>query len=434
MEAIRNKVIAGSVNKILLAGLRKELDHSPSLVSAIKTSALANECLQGLEYSKHSLAITFILKAKISLADSQHDLSKTFDQIQQLFCTGDWSLVDEIPTEFVFLAEKFAEIAVQKHWCMKAVFPLQCAVDTFVKCPNEFTLLHVYFIQVCLTAKHYKRAKVLLENPIFSFSNTHSKPGKKKRRLAHELMRYFYYGARVYAGLKEYRKALHFCKLSMTVPATALNAVAVEAYKLFVIISLAEHGEVPKLPKYTPNVVQRYSQEQTYEGLVKAYKEKDIEEIKNYVSEHESEFAQDGTLGLVKQGIHAFVLRRIHRLTHTYLTFSLEDISKDSELVDTQEAEQLVLEMIEKDEIQASVNQLDGMVKFEESIEQNNNNSTLARLDCEIQHIDKLVHQLCIIDDSVAVSKEYVKKLTQRIGTVVHPGNAMSLDIMDTSF
>ena len=61
--------------------------------------------------------------------------------------------------------------------------------------------------------------------------------------------------------------------------------------------------------------------------------------------------------------------RSVKRLTQTYLTLSLADIAAKTGL-EGESVESTILEMIEKGEIFASINQRDGMVSFLDNPEQ----------------------------------------------------------------
>jgi hypothetical protein len=121
-----------------------------------------------------------------------------------------------------------------------------------------------------------------------------------------DVLEYFYYGGMLYIGLKRFRDACEFLLMvgynmlsiissdtivmlyiyiyvsfsmpytqppclssfmimiiiiiilqAITAPANAISAIAVEAYKKYVLVYLIVHGDVPSLPKSTSLVVSR---------------------------------------------------------------------------------------------------------------------------------------------------------------------------------
>jgi COP9 signalosome complex subunit 3 len=63
------------------------------------------------------------------------------------------------------------------------------------------------FVQLCLLAKCYRTALPIIDEEIFEVSTEATGLQSK------DLLCYFYYGGRVYLGLKQYKKALEFFKL-----------------------------------------------------------------------------------------------------------------------------------------------------------------------------------------------------------------------------
>jgi COP9 signalosome complex subunit 3 len=55
---------------------------------------------------------------------------------------------------------------------------------------------------------------------------------------------YYYYGGMVYAAVGEYARALHFFDICLSVPASAVSQVMVDAYKKHLLVSLVHDGSV----------------------------------------------------------------------------------------------------------------------------------------------------------------------------------------------
>jgi COP9 signalosome complex subunit 3 len=60
-----------------------------------------------------------------------------------------------------------------------------------------------------------------------------------------DYLQYFLYGGMVYMALKEWRKALHFLGIVISMPTTSsVSLIMVEAYKKWVLVGLLEKGKV----------------------------------------------------------------------------------------------------------------------------------------------------------------------------------------------
>jgi len=180
----------------------------------------------------------------------------------------------------------------------------------------------------------------------------------------------------------------------MTVPSAALSAAVVEAYNFYVVVSLILYGEVLPIPKSAPNAVRRLELDIAYNDLTLAYRKRSIDEIEKAITAHSASFKERGHYGLANQGRKAFAIRRITRLTHTYLVISLKDISRDFKVMSPQQTHQIVLEMIDKGDIRATINDYEGMVKFEKSAEQNSSSSSLSTLELEINKVTSIMKRI----------------------------------------
>nr|TKR65694.1 hypothetical protein D5086_0000318720 [Populus alba] len=120
----------------------------------------------------------------------------------------------------------------------------------------------------------------------------------------------------------------------MTAPMSSINAIAVEAFKKYILVCLIQNSQFStSLPKYTSSAAQR-----NLKTLCQV-----IITCKLQTGE---KFESDNNLGLVKQVISSMYKRNIQRLTQTYLTLSLQDIAKIVQLSSPKEAEMHVLQMM----------------------------------------------------------------------------------------
>lgn len=296
---------------------------------------------------------------------------------------------------------------------MRAIQPLRVAIAKIRSSPEQLTPVHADFVQACLCAKNYKAALPVLEDELSDLDPNAT--GITPR----DVMRYYYYGGMVYAGVKDMRKALEAFKMVFTMPAMTLSAIMVEAYKKYVLASLLVHGQLLPMPKHTSAVVQRSLKSLTgpYGELANAYSTSSTDELHKVATAHSQVFDKDKNFGLVKQVIQSLYRRNIQRATQTYLTISLADIADTVKLAapplpPAKEAEKRIVRMIEAGEVFASISHATGMVSFQEAPERYDTARTVALLDANIHRVMALGQKLRRADEAIAATPAYLQKTT----------------------
>ncbi|KAL5991110.1 COP9 signalosome complex subunit 3 [Asimina triloba] len=283
---------------------------------------------------------------------------------------------------------------------VRGIAPLKIAIRKIQPSSEHLTTLHPDFLLLCLSAKCYKAALCILEEDIFEVDQPR------------DIFLYSYYGGMISIGLKRFRKALEFLHNAVTAPMMVLNAIAVEAYKKYVLVSLIHTGQVPSFPKYTSSVAQRNLKNyaQPYIELANSYSTGKMSELESCLETNMEKFKNDNNLGLVKQVLSSLYKRNIQRLTQTYLTLSLQDIANTVQLKDSKQAEMHVLQMIQDGEIFATINQKDGMVRFHEDPEQYKTCDMIEHIDTSIQRIMMLSKKLSAMDELLSCDPSYLAK------------------------
>ncbi|PKI39840.1 hypothetical protein CRG98_039773 [Punica granatum] len=267
---------------------------------------------------------------------------------------------------------------------------------------EHLTPLHPELLLLCLLSKSYKIGLSILEDDIFEVDQPR------------DLFLYCYYGGMICIGQKRFGKALELLRNVITAPMNAINAIAVEAYKKYILVSLIQHGQFStSLPKYTSSVAQRNLKNlcQPYIELAHTYGNGRITMLENYVQANREKFENDNNLGLAKQVVSSMYKRSIQRLTLTYLTLSLQDIADAVQLSTPKEAEMHVLQMIQDGEIFASINQKDGMVSFLEDPEQYKTCEMIEHIDSSIQRMMTLSKKLTSMDELLSCDPLYLGKV-----------------------
>nr|KJB76443.1 hypothetical protein B456_012G088900 [Gossypium raimondii] len=275
------------------------------------------------------------------------------------------------------------------------------AVRKLQSSTEHLTTLHPEFLLLCLLAKCYKTGLSILEEDIFEVDQPR------------DLYLYCYYGGMICIGQKCFRKALELLHNVVTAPMSTINAIAVEAYKKYILVSLIHHGQLStSLPKYASGVAQRNLKSLclSYIELANSYNNGKIADLETYVQANMEKFGSDNNLGLVKQVVSSIYKRNIQRLTQTYLTLSLQDIANTVQLNSPKEAEMHVLQMIQDGEIYATINQKDGMVRFLEDPELYKTCEMIEHIDLSIQRLMTLSKKLTVMDELISCDPLYLGK------------------------
>lgn len=132
-----------------------------------------------------------------------------------------------------------------------------------------FTSTHLIFARLCLEARAYTDALPVLDEiiyylpcPTYKAAENNMSPylsskhessstyitqesGLSAKLDYRDHLHYFLFGAMLYMGLKEWKKALLFLEIAMTSPVTNnASKIQVEAYKKWVLVSLLYKGSV----------------------------------------------------------------------------------------------------------------------------------------------------------------------------------------------
>lgn len=130
---------------------------------------------------------------------------------------------------------------------------------------------------------------------------------------------------------------------------------------------------------------------------------------------HEDVFAADGNSGLVALVVKSLVKRNVQRLTQTYVTLSLSDIAAAVNLPGAaDEAERIVVRMIEAGEIFATISQRDGMVSFHDVAADHYSGAEMAeRLEKEIRESMEMSERVRAVNEAVMSDKAYITKVSE---------------------
>ncbi|KAL9323685.1 hypothetical protein ACSQ67_008542 [Phaseolus vulgaris] len=392
-------------------------------------SARLSPLLTQLDPSIHSLGFLYILEASMSGPTTKAQ-AETAVPIATRFMAACSDQIRLAPDKFLSLCRRLKEQVLMLDAPIRGVAPMFTGLRKLQVSAEHLTPIHSEFLLLCLLSKCYKTGLSILDDDVFEVDHPR------------DLFLYCYYGGMICIGQKRFQKALDLLHNVVTAPMSIINAIAVEAYKKYILVSLIRNGQFStSLPKYSSSAAQRnlknFCQSRRkdsvqlmlsieprgatimavgqggvvpYVELANTYGNGKVAELETFVKTNAEKFQSDNNLGLVKQVVSSMYKRNIQRLTQTYLTLSLQDIANTVQLNSAKEAEMHVLQMIQDGEIYATINQKDGMVRFLEDPEQYKTCEMIEHIDSSIQRIMALSRKLTAMDEQISCDQLYLSK------------------------
>ncbi|KAJ6751479.1 hypothetical protein OIU85_001959 [Salix viminalis] len=391
--------------------------------------------LEQLDPTLHSLGYLYILEASTSGPVTNEQARRLVLLISRFLTSCVADQIRLAPEKFIAVCKSFKDQVLMLEAPIRGVVPLLEAVKK-LRSSEHLTTLHPDFLQICLLAKCYKTGFSILEDDIFEvdqprdfylycyygglnlnslgafldFNGFACVP----KPLNGEIKNFL--GGMICIGQKRFQKALELLHNVVTAPMSSINAIAVEAFKKYVLVSLIYNGQIyaggfEVLFGFHSLTRLFLPFEQLYIELANTYSIGKISELETYIQTNREKFDSDNNLGLVKQVVSSMYKRNIQRLTQTYLTLSLQDIANTVQLSSPKEAEMHVLQMIQDGEIYATINQRDGMVRFLEDPEQYKTCEMIEHIDSSIQRIMTLSKKLTAMDELISCDPLYLAKV-----------------------
>lgn len=294
----------------------------------------------------------------------EHEL----DEIQELILDSAEDEIKSTAKQFLTLCHVLTGSLIKAKRSVSGINLLSNAIMKLQTHRSQLTPLHSDFCLLCLESKCLNPALALLEIDYTEIRVTED----KEDDVRHVLL-FYYYGGLIYAAVKNFDRASQFFEVVLTMPAHCMSPVMQETYKKHIIIALLLHGKLPEniLPKYTSSCVLRQRKQigYPYSKLAQEYTSLNHEKIRRLINGNSGTYERDENMGLIKQCLTQVHKRNIQRLTQTFLTLPLRDVANYVGLPNEREAELYILNMIDDNEISATINQKDGMVVFQDSLE-----------------------------------------------------------------
>ena len=152
----------------------------------------------------------------------------------------------------------------------------------------------------------------------------------------------------IYLTQKNVERACFFFEVVVATPSSSLSLIMLEAYKKFIVSSLLAYGKLLVLPKFISNIVNAALKPlaKTYHELATCFTNKNVEDLIRMISTNSAIFIRDSNYGLVQQLVSVSNRINIQKLTKTFLTLKLGDVSNRLGMQDPAEAESFILQMV----------------------------------------------------------------------------------------
>ncbi|KAJ0260932.1 COP9 signalosome complex subunit 3 [Hirschfeldia incana] len=390
-----------------LSSSSRDLSALHDLLKGANESLRANSDLQlstldQLDPSKHSLGYLYLLDVLTCGPVPTENASDVVLLIARFINACDAVQIRLASEKFVSLCKRFKDKVLELGDPLRGVAPLLKAVHKVQVSTKRLTSLHPDCLQLCLLAKCYKAGFSVLSDDILEVDQPR------------DFYLYCYYGGMICIGLKRFQKALELLYNVVTAPMHIVNAIALEAYKKYILVTLIHSGQFSiSLPKCASTAAKSNFKTlcTPYIDVGMSYNDGKISELEAVVVANSSDFEKDKNLGLVKQAVSSLYKRNILRLTQKYLTLSLQDIANMVQLANAKDAEMHVLQMIQDGQIHALINQKDGMVRFLEDPEQYKTSEMIEIMDSVIQRTIGLSKNLLAMDESLSCDPLYLGKV-----------------------
>ena len=386
------------------AELQEFMNESAALIS--KNASKIDSAIAALSSQEQSLGYLGLILFKISLP-SYGDFELLYNQVQQLIENGDKIQIQRGIDKFFHVCHYLTKCLIEQKQAFRGIVLISQAIKKVQKHSAELTSIHADLIQLCLVVNCFKPALSYLNIDITEINNEFGHFDAKFFLL------YYYYGGMIYLAMKKYESAFFFFQVVITTPSLAVSHIMLEAYKKYVLVSLFLHEKIIPLPKYTPTVVSRFLKPMSapYGELAESFVSHDPDQLRTVANKHQNVFQIDNNVGMVKQVIASLNKKRIQRLTKTFLTLSLSDMSTRVKLRDADEAESYILEMIEDGTIFATIDQQAGMVSFHDNPEKYNTPVMLKKIDSQMQKCIRLNQCLQEMDCELQMNRQYVQRV-----------------------
>lgn len=263
---------------------------------------------------------------------------------------------------FRSLIYRYAEHQVRHDHLMRGINYTLKAATLFRPGDQFLTPAHGQCMMLCLRAKKYAFATRVLGERILTIS------GDSTGVNATDYLLFQYYGGLIYGALHRYSEAIRCMESCLNTPGSTVSAIAVEAYKKYLLLGLIADGKVRPMPKRVSTFADRmYTSFTTeYIELASAIESRDTGAIEKLLRDHRDHFDADHNLGLIHLTLRSMTEKAILSLTKVYVTLSIKEIALQSGIAE-ELVTPLLVKMIGESSVYATISKSEGIVSFHDA-------------------------------------------------------------------
>lgn len=358
--------------------------------------------LNYLDMSSHSLAFSYLIgfKACQNYEDA-NEISKLINQISLFLQTADNKqiCIQARPTTD---ALKFLVTYMKQENAIALIEILKNAINLLKSNDNELTYAHCELMEICACNYYYNMAFPQISSDIISVQGNGCIE-------SYDNLRYHYYGACIYIGLKNFDKALELLTMVCSAPSETISVIQIAAYKKYILSSLIYKQQLIQLPRYTPGLLKRYYVKfcSIYNEIAQTFNA-GLSIVAKLAEKNYDIFNNDGNWGLVGQVIKSLEKNAVRKLTSVYTRLSIAKVAQLCQFESVDKAKSVLISMIKNGELAAKIDS-QGVVKFEQEINQNDL-QMLKTIHSRIKNTVNLWNNLDTAQLEIKKSPQYIKK------------------------
>ncbi|GAA5962861.1 hypothetical protein JCM3765_005896 [Sporobolomyces pararoseus] len=382
--------------------------------------------LEILRPENNTVGYLHILLARLSVA--QPDLNVLMPRVE------DWSRNFE-PTQARIAYDQVCQLLIRLGNIAQTMRNHQVHLEPFKIIVQRYaptgtlTSFHPAFLRTVFNYRAYELAKEVLYTDITDVDKV-SFPIKYQDHLL-----YHYLAGTIVALRGDYVRASDLLEICVSAPGPAVSLIQLDAYKKLVLVQLLAYGKTLPLPKYTSSAAQN-----AYKSLLAPYNDyvgafNSLDKTKLFAAKEKAResFTRDHNMGLVSLVEQSLRRRIILKLTQTWSTLSLGQLTKllgmdekDEGQVEVVERE--VLGMVQSRELFATISEatneggvpggrLSKTVTFSDDPEPYLSHETVERVTSAIERAKKLDQAWSEEGEKMEEGKEFVTKVYQTLQT-----------------
>ncbi|GAA5977760.1 hypothetical protein JCM5350_006171 [Sporobolomyces pararoseus] len=294
---------------------------------------------------------------------------------------------------------------------------------------GTLTSFHPAFLRTVFSYRAYELAREVLYTDITDVDKV-SFPIVYQDHLL-----YHYLAGTIVALLGDYVRASDLLEICVSAPGPAVSLIQLDAYKKLVLVQLLAYGKTLPLPKYTSSAAQN-----AYKSLLAPYNDyvvafNSLDKTRLFAAKEKAResFTRDHNMGLVSLVEQSLRRRIISKLTQTWSTLSLGQLTKllgmdEKDEAQVEAVEREVLGMVQSRELFATISdatneggvpggRLSKIVTFSDDPEPYLSHETVKRVTSAIERAKKLDQTWSEEGEKMEQSKEFVTKVYQALQT-----------------